>query len=90
MSSSATLPEFPAIIPPNADFMVSYFARVPNDDVIRPSTHRSTSSVIRVAHDIEFEIKFDRLDDSLKIIGKTLAWKIVRPITITSVRLLSF
>lgn len=79
------VPEFPVIVRQGDAFQISHLARMPNDDIIRPSTHSSTTSVISVTHEIEFEIRFDRLDGSLQVIDKTLAWRVSRPITITSV-----
>ncbi|KDQ13742.1 hypothetical protein BOTBODRAFT_188439 [Botryobasidium botryosum FD-172 SS1] len=84
LETLGSMPRLPVTLRQGSSFFIEHVARMPNDDNIRPTTQAATRAAISTTHDIEFEVRFDRLDDTLRPIGNTLAWKVMRPITISS------
>ncbi|KEI37776.1 uncharacterized protein L969DRAFT_19252 [Mixia osmundae IAM 14324] len=57
----------------------SWLARVPNDDVLRPSTHPGSITPIRVSHELALEIRYSLPDDP-----KTRILTIKKPVLLAS------
>lgn len=45
-------------IKPEEEYKIYHLARMPNDSILRPSTHELTESAIRVRHDVAMEVTY--------------------------------
>lgn len=81
-SSSSNTPL--QIIEAGGSYHVSHLARLPNDDIIRPSTLEGTKTPISTKHELTLEIRFVQVGDD-GVPGKPLVLKSEQPITLSSV-----
>jgi hypothetical protein len=63
-------------------YEITHLARLPDDDLIRPTTQPGTQSAVQIGHCIVFEVKFSQPDVDLNGGSKTLSS--THPITLSS------
>lgn len=72
------------IIEAGGSYHVSHLARLPNDDIIRPSTLEGTKTPIQTRHELILEIRFHQMDKEGVLPGKPMVLRSEHPITLSS------
>ncbi|KAF8311386.1 hypothetical protein DL93DRAFT_2169088 [Clavulina sp. PMI_390] len=70
-------------VDPGGSYQVTHIARLPNDDIIRPSTLPGTKTPIETKHELILEIRFNSVDENGQR-GKLMVLRSEHAITLSS------